>query len=45
MRADFVLEALEQALYERRPQLSDPLVHPSDSGSQYVWIRYTERLA
>ncbi len=45
MRTDFVLDALEQALYERQPQLSDHLVHHSDTGSQYVSIRYTERLA
>lgn len=43
MRTDFVLDALEQALYARRP--SDTLIHHSDRGSQYVSIRYTERLA
>jgi len=43
--AGFVLDALEQALHERRP-LGDPgLVHHSDRGSQYVSIKYTERLA
>jgi len=45
MRADFVLDALEQALYDRQPERSDALVHHSDRGSQYVCIRYTERLA
>jgi transposase InsO family protein len=45
MRTDFVLDALEQALYERQPQRSDQLVHHSDRGVQYVSIRYTERLA
>ena len=45
MRTDFVLDALEQALYERQPQLSDQLIHHSDRGAQYVSIRYTERLA
>ena len=40
----FVLDALEQALYDRRPFLHG-LVHHSDRGSQYVSIRYTERLA
>jgi putative transposase len=45
MRTDFVLDALEQALYARQPGLADALVHPSDRGSQYVSIRYTERLA
>jgi putative transposase len=41
----FVLDALEQALYERRPFRGGGLVHHSDRGSQYVAIRYTERLA
>lgn len=45
IRTDFVLDALEQALYERRPQREDALVCHSDRGSQYVSIRYTERLA
>lgn len=45
MRTDFVLDALEQALYARQPELTDALVHHSDKGSQYVSIRYTERLA
>ena len=45
MRTDFVLDALEQALYDRRPQRADGLVCHSDRGSQYVSIRYTERLA
>lgn len=43
MRTDFVLDALEQALYARQPDLGT-LVHHSDRGSQYVSIRYTERL-
>ena len=45
MRTDFVLDALEQALYERRPGQDAVLIHHSDRGSQYVSIRYTERLA
>jgi transposase InsO family protein len=45
MHTEFVLDALEQALYERQPHPSDPLIHHSDRGSQYVSIRYTERLA
>lgn len=45
MATDFVLDALEQALYARQPADSDGLVHHSDRGSQYVSIRYTERLA
>ena len=43
--ASFVLDALEQALHERRPVRRGGLVHHSDRGSQYVSIRYTERLA
>lgn len=45
MRTDFVLDALEQALYARQPGRGNGLVHHSDRGSQYVSIRYTERLA
>jgi putative transposase len=44
-RADFVLDALEQALHQRRPFAGSGLVCHSDRGSQYVSIRYTERLA
>jgi putative transposase len=43
--AGFVLDALEQALCERRPLKGDGLVHHSDRGVQYVSIKYTERLA
>src|SRR5678815_4706108 len=35
----------EQALHERRPAHRAALVHHSDRGSQYVSIRYSERLA
>lgn len=45
MQTDFVLDALEQALYDRQPERSDALIHHSDRGSQYVSIRYTKRLA
>ncbi len=45
MQTDFVLDALEQALYERQPEGNEGLIHHSDRGSQYVSIRYTERLA
>jgi transposase InsO family protein len=45
MQAGFVLDALEQALHDRRPAETDGLVHHSDRGSQYVSIKYTERLA
>ena len=44
-KTDFVLDALEQALYARRPAYQGGLVHHSDRGGQYVSIRYTERLA
>ena len=43
--ASFVLDALEQALVDRRPTHRGGLVHHSDRGSQYVSIKYTERLA
>lgn len=45
LRTNFVLDALEQALYERRPAQQGGLIHHSDRGSQYISIRYTERLA
>jgi transposase InsO family protein len=45
MTTDFVLDALEQALYNRHPQDDGSLIHHSDRGSQYVSIRYSERLA
>ena len=45
MRTDFVLDALEQALHARRPFDAGSLIHHSDRGSQYVSIRYSERLA
>ena len=35
----------EQALYARQPHRTGGLIHHSDRGSQYVSIRYTERLA
>ena len=43
--ASFVLDALEQALADRRPVEGGGLIHHSDRGVQYVCIRYTERLA
>ncbi len=43
--AGFVLDALEQAVHERRPTKGMGLVHHSDRGSQYLSIKYTERLA
>ncbi|UWQ37499.1 IS3 family transposase [Leisingera aquaemixtae] len=42
-QTQFVLDALEQALCERRP--AGGLTHHSDRGGQYLSIRYTERLA
>jgi len=45
MQTDFVLDALEQALYARKPSPEEALIHHSDRGSQYVSIRYSERLA
>lgn len=43
MRTDLALDALEQAVYARQP--TAPLIHYSDRGSQYLAIRYSERLA
>lgn len=43
--AGFVLDALEQALHERKPVSGGGLVHHSDRGAQYLSIKYTERLA
>lgn len=42
LKTELVLDALEQALYQR--DVGNNLVHHSDRGSQYVSIRYTERL-
>jgi transposase InsO family protein len=44
LRTDLALDALEMAIWHRQAQL-DGLVHHSDRGSQYLSIRYTERLA
>ena len=43
MRTDLVLDALEQALWARGG--TQGVIHHSDRGSQYLSIRYTERLA
>ena len=45
MHTAFVLDALEQALFARQPERDSSLIHHSDRGSQYVSIRYSERLA
>ncbi len=42
LRTDLVLDALEQALWSRRER--DGLIHHSDRGSQYLSVRYTDRL-
>jgi len=42
--ASFVLDALEQALHDRRPVEGGRLIHHSDRGVQYVSFKYTERL-
>jgi len=44
-KTDFVLDALEQALHDRRPVQEGGPIHHSDRGGQYLSIRYTERLA
>ncbi|HDP9951179.1 TPA: IS3 family transposase, partial [Escherichia coli] len=41
METTFVLDALEQALWARRPSGT---IHHSDKGSQYVSLAYTQRL-
>lgn len=43
MKTELVLDALEQALHARAD--TDGLIHHSDRGSQYLSIRYSERLA
>ena len=45
MTTGFVLDALNQAICQRAPSEADKLIHDSDRGSQYLSIRYTERLA
>ena len=45
MKTELVLDALEQALYARAARRQGELIHHSDRGSQYVSIRYSERLA
>ncbi len=43
-RADFGLDALEQALHDRQPLRQANLIHHGDGGVQYGSILYTERL-
>jgi putative transposase len=47
MTSSFVLDALNQAICQRRPfgNPDNKLIHHSDRGSQYLSIKYTERLA
>jgi transposase InsO family protein len=45
LRSDLALDALDQALYDRPIAESSRLIHHSDRGTQYLSIRYTERLA
>lgn len=45
LRSDLVLDALEQALWDRQDAGTAGLVHHSDRGTQYLSLRYTERLA
>jgi transposase InsO family protein len=45
LATDFVLDALEQAIYERCGEVPNGLVHHSDRGTQYLSMRYTDRLA
>ena len=45
LATDFVLDALDQAIYDRCTAVTGDLVHHSDRGTQYLSMRYTERLA
>ena len=45
MTTGFVLDALNQAICQRAPAEADGLIHHSDRGTQYLSIKYTERLA
>jgi transposase InsO family protein len=45
LAADFVLDALDQAIYDWCTAATGDLVHHSDRGTQYLSMRYTERLA
>ncbi len=45
MKTQFVIGASEQAIWQRKTPDNKALVHHSDCGSQYLSIKYTERLA
>ncbi len=44
LQTDFVLDALEQAIYDRGDHAPTGLIHHSDRGTQYLSMRYSERL-
>ena len=44
LQTDLVLDALEQALWSRKRRETEGLIHHSDRGSQYLSIRYSDRL-
>ena len=45
MKTQFVLDALDQAIWQRKMPDTKSLVHHSDGGSQHLSIKYAERLA
>ena len=45
MKTQFVFDAIEQAIWQRKTPDNKSLVHHSDRGAQYLSIKYTERLA
>ncbi len=45
LATNFVLDALEQAIYDRCGAAATGLIHHSDRGTQYLSMRYTDRLA
>ena len=45
LATDFVLDALEQAIYNRGRHATTGVIHHSDRGTQYLSMRYTDRLA
>jgi len=45
LETDIALDALEQALWAREVDQNTGLIHHSDRGSQYLAIRYADRLA
>ncbi len=45
MSTQFVLDALDQAIWQRKTPINKDLIHHSDRGAQYLSIKYSERLA